>query len=193
MIFKTCTHCGTERNESCFYAQKNTKDGLSSWCKDCVKWLRKYKRGTAEAMPKQEPPKIRPALRSVIAAVESGYSTAPRVGRQVGVSRQVASKWLVVAADEGAIVRHRHGLYGPKGSKPPIRLPHDASWRQHAALERRLATASRALNGLSLHGACLFCEHREHTPDCPRFLIEEWIRIHRGQFSPCVAKVVQYA
>jgi hypothetical protein len=34
---KTCTHCGTEKPIEAFNKNKNTADGHSMWCRDCMK------------------------------------------------------------------------------------------------------------------------------------------------------------
>jgi hypothetical protein len=36
---KICSKCKIEKDESCFSKQKGTKDGLKSWCKNCIKLL----------------------------------------------------------------------------------------------------------------------------------------------------------
>lgn len=40
---KRCTHCQQEKPDEAFYAQANTKDRLGSWCKACMKTLRRKK------------------------------------------------------------------------------------------------------------------------------------------------------
>lgn len=35
MLKKVCTKCNTEKSISDFYKNKNSKDGLSAWCKEC--------------------------------------------------------------------------------------------------------------------------------------------------------------
>jgi 5-methylcytosine-specific restriction endonuclease McrA len=41
---KTCTKCKLEKSFSFFTTNKKTKDGLHSWCKECVNTFRKSKR-----------------------------------------------------------------------------------------------------------------------------------------------------
>jgi DNA-binding PadR family transcriptional regulator len=41
---KVCSKCGIEKDESEFYKDKNTKDGLFAFCKDCQKSYLKNKR-----------------------------------------------------------------------------------------------------------------------------------------------------
>ena len=41
---KTCTKCLIIKDKSCFYARSNVKDKLHSWCKECTKNIKSWKK-----------------------------------------------------------------------------------------------------------------------------------------------------
>lgn len=188
MLTKACTRCGISKSPCDFYAQKTTKDGLGSWCRECVKWLRKSKRGTATVA--ERPPvvakavKDSPALGLVIDAIKLGLVKPANVAKRLGKPRQWACKWLKRAAALGYIACHGYGVYGVTGSTPEPRAERQkAIYRENDRIERAIATALRTLPRLAYRGSCLSCGQERHAADCPVLILMGSLREQRGQFS----------
>lgn len=70
---KTCTHCGIEKDNSCFCKNSQAKDGLGVWCKDCVNIhaKEKYKQDPSKAKAYRDANKDEAKAYSVIYRAEN--------------------------------------------------------------------------------------------------------------------------
>lgn len=99
---KTCRRCATAKPRNAFFANRNTRDGLQSYCKSCHNEARR--KGGQVGRPRKSPDVIPLSVQFFDQLPDAALIDAPAVGILLGLS----PRSLGVVVDRGRLPQPRH-------------------------------------------------------------------------------------